>query len=89
MCMIVCPLPLYNSAPTTCPLSSMPYFLATIYAYPQSWAIILKPKYKSRRSERIQLETNFPQHQPSGQKEKWLVPSASLVCTKYSFWEAV
>lgn len=87
MSMIVCPLPLYNSAPTTCPLSSMPYFLATIYAYPQSWAIILKPEYKSRRSERIQLETNFPQHQPSGQKEKWSVPSASLVCTKYSFWE--
>jgi len=54
----------------------------------QSRANILKPKYKSKESERIQLEINFPQYQPSGQKENCLVVSASLVYAEHSFWEA-
>lgn len=49
---------------------------------------ILKPKYKSRESERIQLEINFPQHQPSGQKKNCLVASAALLDAKHSLREA-
>lgn len=80
MCMIACPSPLYIAAPTTGPPSPTPYSLVIIYAYPQSRAVVLKSKYKSRRSERIQFESNFPQHQPSGQKGKWLIPSHTLPC---------
>lgn len=78
------------SAPATCPLASIPYFLCCYFLpSPHAQTDILKPKYKSRGSERIHLKINFT-HQPSGQKENSLAVSATsafFLDAKHSLWK--